>query len=221
MTTCLSLKTFKHNRLGYFCRVCRSYACRKSLKKTKPRNYAFEQLFTCIISFKNNKIHNQYFQIIFRFLLRVGWDSKKVRVETEKFCNHWGKDEDIYPENTGTLGQWIWGCCSSCLFIGMFGCMAEIWSSVVSMTGCLSIWNQPWRVRGQKFQVREVGEEIMNDYHFGILTDEIELLLLTEVRKVEKMFKSKLKLLLDTMFSCSQFLSGYPRGGIRSHLLAT
>lgn len=42
MTTCLSLKTFKHNRLGYFCRVCRSYTCRKSLKKTKPRNYAFE-----------------------------------------------------------------------------------------------------------------------------------------------------------------------------------
>lgn len=61
----------------------------------------------------------------------------------------------------------------------------------------------------------------MNDYHFGILTDEIELLLLTEVRKVEKMFMSELKLLLDTMFSYSQFLSGYPRGGIRSHLLAT
>lgn len=39
------------------------------------------------------------------------------------------------------------------------------------------------------------GREIMNDYHFGILTDEIKHLL-TEVRKVVKMFKSKLKLLL-------------------------
>lgn len=43
------------------------------------------------------------------------------------------------------------------------------------------------------------GRKIMNDYHLGILTDEIELL--TEVRKVVKMFKSKLKLLLETMFS--------------------
>lgn len=39
------------------------------------------------------------------------------------------------------------------------------------------------------------GRQIMNGYHFGILTDEIEHLL-TEVRKVGKMFKSKLKLLL-------------------------
>lgn len=39
----------------------------------------------------------------------------------------------------------------------------------------------------------------MNDYHLGILTDEIELL--TEVRKVVKIFKSKLKILLETIFS--------------------
>ena len=45
------------------------------------------------------------------------------------------------------------------------------------------------------------GRKIINDYHFGIFTDEIKHL--TEVRKVVKMFKSKLKLSLWISWSAA------------------